>query len=116
MSAASDEIKGLLALRDSLNSSIDAFIDLSNEERAPGPKVNQARQKISSAARKLATEVANPQQEATALAFAPWLNAVIRTALELNIFNLLGTSTTASELAEKTGADEALIGMDKTLH
>ena len=70
MSATSDEIKGLLALRDSLNSSIDAFIDLSNEERAQVPKVNQARQKISSAARKLATEVANPQQEATALAFA----------------------------------------------
>jgi len=35
----------------------------------------------------------------------------VRTALELDLFNLLGESTTASELASKTGADETLIGM-----
>jgi hypothetical protein len=35
----------------------------------------------------------------------------VRTALELDLFNLLGESTTASELANKTGADETLIGV-----
>ena len=35
----------------------------------------------------------------------------MRTALELDLFNLLGESTTASELANRTGADETLIGV-----
>lgn len=70
MSATSDEIKSLLALRDSLNSSIDAYVSLTAEEKSQRPKVNQARQKVWSTATKLAREVDNPQQEATALAFA----------------------------------------------
>lgn len=39
------------------------------------------------------------------------MNAVVRTALELDIFSYLGESTPASELAQKTGAEETLIGV-----
>ena len=35
----------------------------------------------------------------------------MRTALELDLFNHLGESTTASELAQKSRADENLIGV-----
>jgi hypothetical protein len=39
------------------------------------------------------------------------MNAIVRTTLELDLFNHLGDSTKASDLAQKTGADETLIGV-----
>ncbi|KAH0848344.1 Demethylsterigmatocystin 6-O-methyltransferase [Fonsecaea pedrosoi] len=109
MAAPADNLTALLALRDSLNASIDALSALSPEERTQPPKVNQVRQQICSTATRIASETVNASQEATRIAFMPWLNAVVRTALELDLFNLLGQSTTASELAQKTGADVTLI-------
>ncbi|OAP63286.1 hypothetical protein AYL99_02513 [Fonsecaea erecta] len=109
MSGPSDNLTALLALRDSLNASIDALSSLTPEERSQAPKVNPVRQQIWSTATRIVSETANPMQESTRIAFMPWLNAVVRTALELDLFNLLGQSTTASELAQKTGADVTLI-------
>ncbi|ETI25921.1 hypothetical protein G647_02698 [Cladophialophora carrionii CBS 160.54] len=109
MAAPADDFKSLLALRDSIDASIDAYVSLTPEERAKKPKVDQARQQIWKAATKLASETVVPPQQATSIAFQPWLNAVVRTALELDLFNHLGASTTATELSQKTGADETLI-------
>ncbi|KIY03531.1 uncharacterized protein Z520_00222 [Fonsecaea multimorphosa CBS 102226] len=109
MSAPSDNLTTLLALRDSLNASIDALSLLTPEERSQPPRVNQVREQIWSTATRIASETVNPSQQATLISFMPWLNAVVRTALELDLFNLLGQSTTASELAQKAGADVTLI-------
>ncbi|KIW97559.1 uncharacterized protein Z519_01143 [Cladophialophora bantiana CBS 173.52] len=109
MSAPSDDLTKLLALRDSLNASIEALASLTAEEKAQTLRANQMRQQIWSAATQIASETVNPSQETTRIAFMPWLNAVVRTALELDLFNLLGESTTAFELAQKTGADVTLI-------
>ena len=69
MSAPPDELKNLLALRDSINASIDAYVSLTPEERAKKPKADQARQQINKAASKLASETVIPQQQATLIAF-----------------------------------------------
>jgi hypothetical protein len=64
-----DNIQPLLALRDSLNASIDAYVAMSPEERSKKPKVDQARQQISRTATKLAAEAGVAQQQATLIAF-----------------------------------------------
>jgi regulator of sirC expression with transglutaminase-like and TPR domain len=69
MLAPSDDLKCILALRDSLNASIDAYVSLKPEEKLQKPKVDQARQQILSTATKLAAETLNPMQEATLLSF-----------------------------------------------
>lgn len=69
MSAPQDEIKALLALRDSINASIDAYVSLTPEQKAQKPLVNKTRQKIWSTANMLASKTINPPQGATQLAF-----------------------------------------------
>lgn len=69
MSSPPDELKNLLALRDSINASIDAYVSLTPEDRAKKPKVDQARQQINKVATKLASETVIPQQQATLIAF-----------------------------------------------
>jgi hypothetical protein len=69
MSAPQDDIKALLALRDSLNASIDAYVSLTPEQRLQKPVVNKTRQQIWSTANKIASETINPPQGATQLAF-----------------------------------------------
>ncbi|KAK5050495.1 hypothetical protein LTR84_003776 [Exophiala bonariae] len=109
MSAPQDDIKALLTLRDSLNASIDAFVGLTPEQKAQKPVVDKSRQQIWSTAQKIVGQTVNPPQRATQIAFTPWMNAVVRTALELDLFNFLEDSTTAAQLAQKTGAEETLI-------
>lgn len=69
MSLVPDELHKLLALRDSINSSIDAYASLTPEEKAKKPKVEQVRKQIWSAANKLASETVVPPQQATLIAF-----------------------------------------------
>jgi len=69
MSAPTDDHKKLLALRDSINASIDAYIALTPEQKSQKPVVDKARQQICSTANQLAAETVNPMQEATLLAF-----------------------------------------------
>jgi hypothetical protein len=69
MAAPPDDLKNLLALRDSLNASVDAYASLTLEERSRKPKVDVARQQIWSTATQLASETVNPMQEATLLSF-----------------------------------------------
>jgi hypothetical protein len=67
MAMLSSDHKNLIALRDSLNASIDAYVSLTPEEQSQKPKVDKARQQIWSTATKLASEMVNPLQEATQL-------------------------------------------------
>jgi hypothetical protein len=69
MAAPADDFKNLLALRDSVNASIDAYVSLTPEERSQKPRIEKARQQIWSTATKLAAETVNPMQEATLLSF-----------------------------------------------
>jgi hypothetical protein len=69
MAAPADDFESLLALRDSINASIEAYVSLTPEERAKKPRVDQARQQIWKAATKLASETVVPQQQATLIAF-----------------------------------------------
>jgi hypothetical protein len=69
MSAPTDDSQKLLALRDAINASIDAYMSLTSEERSQKPRADNARQQIWSTATKLASEAANPMQEATLLSF-----------------------------------------------
>lgn len=69
MATPSDDLKSLLALRDSINASIDAYVSLTAEEKSQKSNVDKARQQIWSAATKLASETVNPMQEATLLSF-----------------------------------------------
>jgi hypothetical protein len=69
MATPSDDLKSLLALRDSINASIDAYVSLTAEEKSQKPNVDKARQQIWSTATKLASETVNPMQEATLLSF-----------------------------------------------
>ena len=64
-----DEFKTLLALRDSINASIDAYVALTPEQKSQKPVVDKARQQICATANKLAAETVNPMQEATLLSF-----------------------------------------------
>jgi hypothetical protein len=69
MSAPTDDFQNLLALRDAINASIDTYVSLTPEERSQKPRVDKARQQIWSTATKLASETANPMQEAALLSF-----------------------------------------------
>ena len=69
MDTLSSDLKNLIALRDSLNASIDAYVSLTPEDQSQKPKVDKARQQIWSNATKLASETVNPLQEATLLSF-----------------------------------------------
>jgi hypothetical protein len=69
MATSPDDLKNLLALRDSINASIDAYVSLTAEEKSQKPKVDKARQQIWSTATQLASETVNPMQEATLLSF-----------------------------------------------
>lgn len=69
MATSPDDLKNLLALRDSINASIDAYVSLTAEEKSQKPKVDKARQQIWSTATQLASETMNPMQEATLLSF-----------------------------------------------
>lgn len=69
MATPSDDLKSLLALRDSINASIDAYVSLTAEEKSQKSNVDKARQQIWSTATKLASETVNPMQEATLLSF-----------------------------------------------
>lgn len=69
MSSQPDELQNLLALRDSINSSIDAYVSLTPEEKAKKLKVEQVRKQIWSAANQLASETVVAPQQATLIAF-----------------------------------------------
>jgi hypothetical protein len=69
MSAPTDDFQNLLTLRDAINDSIDAYVSLTPEERSQKPQADKARQQIWSTATKLASETANPMQEAILLSF-----------------------------------------------
>jgi hypothetical protein len=69
MSAPTDDFQNLLTLRDAINASIDAYVSLTPEERSQKARADKARQQIWSTATKLASETANPMQEATLLSF-----------------------------------------------
>ena len=53
MDTLSSDLKNLIALRDSLNASIDAYVSLTPEEQSQKPKVDKGRQQIWSNATKL---------------------------------------------------------------
>lgn len=69
MSAPQDDIKALLALRDSLNASIDAYVSLTPEQKTQKPVVDKTRRQIWSTADKIVKQTVNPPQRATEIAF-----------------------------------------------
>jgi len=69
MAPPQDDVKTLIALRDSLNASIDAYVALTPEQKLQKPLVNKSRQQIWTTANKIAAETVNPAQGATQLAF-----------------------------------------------
>lgn len=75
MSTSQDDLDRLLALRDALDASINAYATLSvkdggqEERKKPSSKAMQTRHQIWATAAKIVAETANPVQEATRLAF-----------------------------------------------
>ena len=59
--ASPDELKSLIALCDSINASMDAYVSLTPEEKVKEPRVDRARQQIWKAATRLADETVVPQ-------------------------------------------------------
>ena len=109
MATPEQQLHRLYRLRDSINASIGLLASVNHDDPAQKAKIEKNRQQISATATLLADETANPMQAATKLSFMPWENAVVKTALDLDLFNLLDVHTSAAALAEASKADPTLV-------
>ena len=95
--------------RDSINASIDYYILLARQRNLDKISLNKAQEVIFSNAANIAEKTNTPARAIFQLGFGPSLNAAIRTAIDLDIFNHMAGPTTTEQLALKTRADHTLI-------
>ncbi len=106
---ASLSVSDLEKWRDSMNASIDYYILLARQRDVERPNLDRAQEVVYSNAANIAEKTNTPARSIFQLGFGPNLNAAVRAAIDLDIFNHMAGPTTTEELALKTGADHILI-------
>ena len=97
----------LRELQASLNASIDDYVDASAQEG--GAAAGAASQRITAHASKLVSAMTNPTLANLLLGLQSSIITVVRTAVDLDLFNVVDGPTKISDIAAKTHADEVLI-------
>jgi hypothetical protein len=99
----------LRTLQTAINAAIE---DYCSRQQSPGTDMNEigrAHDLVFSSATKIVERTSHPAAVIFQLGFGPSLNAAVRVAIDLDIFNLVHTSTTVRQLAAATGADDTLV-------
>ena len=99
----------LRTLQTAINAAIEYYCSL---QQSPGTDINEigrAHDLVFSSATKIVERTSHPAGTVFQLGFGPSLNAAVRTAIDLDIFSLVHTPTTVTQLAAATGADNTLV-------
>jgi hypothetical protein len=99
----------LRTLQTAINAAIEYYCLL---QQSPGTDMNEigrAHDLVFSSATKIVERTSHPAGAIFQLGFGPSLNAAVRTAIDLDIFSLVHTPTTVTQLAAATGADGTLV-------
>jgi hypothetical protein len=72
-------------------------------------ELGRAHDLVFSSATKIVERTSHPAGAIFQLGFGPSLNAAVRTAIDLGVFNLVHAPTTITQLAAATGADHTLV-------
>lgn len=102
-------VSDLRMLQTSINAAIEYYCSLQRLPETDMNEVGRAHDLIFSSATKLVERTSHPAGAIFQLGFGPSLNAAVRTAINLDIFNLVHAPATVAQLAAATGADEALL-------
>ena len=81
-------------------------------QQSPGTNINElssAHDLVFLSATKIVDQTSHPAGTIFQLGFGPSLNAAIRTAIDLDVFNLVHAPTTITQLAAATAADHILL-------
>jgi hypothetical protein len=106
---SSQLVSDLRTLQTSINAAIEYYCSL---QQLPGTDMNElgrAHDLVFSSATKIVERTSHPAGAIFQLGFGPSLNAAVRTAIDLDIFNLVHAPTTITQLALATGADQTLV-------
>ena len=99
----------LRTLQTAINAAIE---DYCSRQQSPGTDMNEigrAHDLVFSSATEIVERTSHPAGAIFQLGFRPSLNAAVRTAIDLDIFGLVHTPTTVTQLAAATGADDTLM-------
>jgi hypothetical protein len=102
-------VSDLKTLQTSINAAIEYYCSL---QKLPGTDMNElgrAHDLVFSSATKIVERTSHPAGAIFQLGFGPSLNAAVRTAIDLDIFNLVHAPTTIAQLAAATRADHTLV-------
>ena len=104
-----DLASDLRALQTAINAAIEDYCLL---QQSPGTDMNEigrAHDLVFSSATKIVERTSHPAGAIFQLGFGPSLNAAVRVAIDLDIFNLVHAPITVRQLAAATGADDTLV-------
>ena len=96
-------------LKASFNAAIDECIQLT--EKASDPQsLETAKQKLNHEASKVSAQTSDAAAACFTHALQPALNAAVRTAIDLKLFELVKPNTNLDDLATQTGAEREVLG------
>src|ERR1700733_7981238 len=102
-------VSDLRTLQTAINAAIEYYCSL---QQSPGIDMNEtgrAHDLVFSSATKIVERTSHPAGAIFQLGFGPSLNAAVRVAIDLDIFNLVHAPITVRQLAAATGADGTLV-------
>lgn len=99
----------LRTLQTAINAAIEYYCSLQQSPRTDMNEIGRANDFVFSSATKIVERTSHPAGAIFQLGFGPSLNAAVRVAIDLDIFNLVQTPTTVRQLAAATGADDTLV-------
>lgn len=102
-------VSDLRTLQTSMNAAVDYYCSLEQLPETDMNELGRAHDLIFSTATKLVERTSHPAGAIFQLGFGPSLNAAVRTAIDLDIFNIVQAPTTITQLAAVTGADHTLV-------
>ena len=102
-------VSDLRALQTSINAAIEYYSSLQSRPETDMNELGRAHDLVFSSATKLVERTSHPAGAIFQLGFGPSLNAAVRTAIDLDIFNLVHAPTTITQLTAATGADHTLL-------
>jgi hypothetical protein len=99
----------LRTLQTAINAAIEYYCLLQQSPGADMNEIGRAHDLVFSSATKIVERTSHPAGAIFQLGFGPSLNAAVRVAIDLDIFNLVHTPTTVRQLAAATDADDTLL-------
>ena len=99
----------LRASQTAINAAIEYYCSLQQSPETDVNEINRAHDLVFSSATKIVERTSHPAGAVFLLGFGPSLNAAVRTAIDLDIFSLVHTPTTVTQLAAATGAEDTLL-------